>query len=152
MRMAVPLLLVVVAGCSSSPPVRAVSPSGGPAVVAAAFMQAVADSNLTQMGSLWGTERGPASVTNSPSNWIQRITVMHAYLKGGTARVLSEGDPALARNNRREVLVELRRGDCVATIPFAMVQARDGSWLVNAIDLNAAGTPGRSCAPPPGTR
>jgi hypothetical protein len=33
-----------------------------------AFMQAVADSNLTQMASLWGTSAGPAAKTNQPSD------------------------------------------------------------------------------------
>jgi hypothetical protein len=122
---------------------------GGASAVAAAFMRAVADSNFTQMGALWGTGRGPAATTNSPSNWAQRIAVMHSYLKGGTARVLSEADPSLTRDDRREVLVELTRGGCVKTVPFTMIRTRDGSWLVNAVDLNAAGVPGRPCATPP---
>jgi hypothetical protein len=149
------ILIPLVIGCSSSPPVQAVSPSGGPTMVAAAFMQAVADSNLSQMGALWGTERGPASATNNPSNWRQRVTVMQAYLQGGTARVLSESEAAMSQTNRREVIVELKRSGCTNTVPLTMVRTRDGAWLVNAIDLTAAGVPGRSCnnssagTPPP---
>ena len=151
------VLIPFVIGCSSSGPVQTVSPAGGPTLVAAAFMQAVADSNLSQMGALWGTERGPASTTNTPSNWRQRVTVMQAYLQGGTARVVSEGDPAMSQNNRRDVMVELKRSGCTSTIPFTMVRTRDGAWLVNAVDLTAAGVPGRPCGgntsgtpPPPG--
>lgn len=145
--------VVVLLGCSSSSPAN-VSPVAGPAAVAAAFMQAVADSNLTQMGALWGTSRGPAATTNSPPDWAQRITVIHAYLKGGTSRVLGEGDPALSKNNRRQVLVELTRGGCTKTVPFTMLRTNDGAWIVGAIDLNAAGVPGRPCGSttqPPGT-
>lgn len=142
---------VSIAGCSSSSPPVQVSPAGGPAVVAAAFMQAVADSNLAQMGALWGTERGPAATTRQPSDWVQRITVIQAYLRGGRSRVLSEADPAMSEQGRRQVMVEIDRGNCLKQVPFTMVLTRDGAWLVNAIDLPAAGVPGRSC-PPSGTR
>ncbi len=139
---------LAVLGCSTSK-VRTVTPApaGGPSAVVAAFMQAVADSNLAQMGHLWGTVRGPAAVTNNPRNWPQRVTVIHAYLKGGTARVLGESNPAVTGGDRRDVTVELRRGGCVKTVPFSLIRARDGSWLVNSIDLNAAGVPGRPCDP-----
>ncbi|MGE0552262.1 MAG: hypothetical protein AB7R55_02410 [Gemmatimonadales bacterium] len=142
---------VSIAACSSSSPPAQVSPAGGPAVVAAAFMQAVADSNLAQMGALWGTERGPAATTKQPSDWIQRITVIQAYLRGGRSRVVSEADPAMSAEGRRQVMVEIDRGNCLKQVPFTMVLTRDGAWLVNAIDLPAAGVPGRSC-PPSGTR
>jgi len=151
------LILVTVwalAACSSSaPPAAVVSPAGGPASVAAAFMQAVADSNLAQMGHLWGTDRGPAATTNQPSDWTQRVTVMQAYLRGGRSRVVSESDPIMSEKGRRQVIVELTREGCVTQVPFTMVQTRDGAWLVNAIELNAAGVPGRPCptsgTPPP---
>jgi len=141
---------VSIAACSSSSPPAQVSPAGGPAAVAAAFMQAVADSNLAQMGALWGTERGPAAATNQPDDWTQRITVIQAYLRGGRSRVLSEADPAMSEKGRRQVMVEIDRGNCLKQVAFTMVLTRDGAWLVNAIDLQAAGVPGRSC--PPGTR
>ncbi|MEZ4587019.1 MAG: hypothetical protein R2909_11505 [Gemmatimonadales bacterium] len=143
---------VAMAACSSSgPPPAQVSPAGGPAAVAAAFMQAVADSNLAQMGALWGTERGPAASTRQPSDWVQRVTVIQAYLRGGKSRVLSESDPAISEQGRRQVMVEIDRGNCLKQVPFTMILTRDGAWLVNAIDLPAAGVPGRSC-PPSGTR
>jgi hypothetical protein len=145
------LLAAGLAACSSKQPGMAPvpAPAGGPSAVAAAFMQAVVDSNLVQMGHLWGTTRGPAAVTNVPTNWGQRVTVMHAYLKGGQARVIGESNPATGTSDRRVVLVELTRRGCVKVVPFTLIQARGGSWLVNAVDLNAAGVPGRPCDPPP---
>ncbi len=154
MRSLLAVGVVALVACSSNPKPESLAPSAGPAAVAAAFMQAVSDSNLTQMGSLWGTDRGPAATTNTPSNWGQRIAVIQAYLKGGTSRVLGLGDPALSKQGRRQVLVELNRGGCTKTVPFTMVQTKDGAWLVNVIDLNAAGVPGRPCgstSQPPGT-
>jgi hypothetical protein len=129
--------------------VEPVGPSGAPAAIAAAFMQAVADSNLTQMGELWGTARGPAASTNRPPDWAQRVAVMHAYLKGGTAKVVGEGDPSTATADRRQILVELSRSGCVKTVPFTLIKTKQGSWLVNSVDLNAAGTPSKPCAERP---
>jgi hypothetical protein len=136
--------LVVTVACATKQ-LNPVGPTAAPASVAAAFMQAVADSNLIQMGELWGTSRGSAATTKTPSNWGQRVAVMHAYLKGGRAKVVGEGDPSTAREDRRQILVELDRTGCVKTIPFTMIKTKQGAWLVNAIDLNAAGTPGRAC-------
>jgi len=98
------------------------------------------------MAELWGTARGAAAATNTPSNWPQRISVIHAYLKGGTSRILGE-DPAMMTPDRRRILVQLSRSGCVKTVPFTMVRTKQGSWLVNAIDLTAAGIPGRPCEP-----
>lgn len=124
-----------------------VSTSAAPAVVASAFMQAVADSNLAQMGALWGTDRGPAATTNRPADWLQRLSVVHAYLKGGTSKVVGE-NPGAGGAGRRQLVVELTRSGCVKNVPFTMVQTRDGAWLVSAIELTAAGVPGRPCGTP----
>jgi len=138
--------VIGLAGCSSSPTVVTPAPIAAPAAVAEAFMQAVADSNMTHMAELWGTARGAAAATNTPNNWPQRISVIHAYLKGGTSRILGE-DPAMMTPARRRILVELSRSGCIKTVPFTMVRTKQGSWLVNAIDLSAAGVPGRPCEP-----
>ncbi len=144
------LAVVLVAGCSTKVETLAVAPDVAPSAVASAFLRAVADSNLSQMGDLWGSANGSAMATNSPDNWLQRVAVMHAYLKGGTAKVVGE-NPGLAKGQRRVLLVELARDGCVKSVPFTMIRTKQGSWLVNAIDLNAAGVPGRSCQGATGT-
>jgi hypothetical protein len=135
--------LVLVAACTTKV-IEPVAPVAAPAAVAAAFMQAVADSNFDQMGELWGTNQGSAAATKSPPNWLQRVAVMHAYLKGGAHRVLGE-EPGVARRDRRQLMIEISRSGCTRTVPFTMILTKQGSWLVNAIDLNAAGVPGRPC-------
>ena len=139
--------LVVIGACTTSK-VTQIQPSAAPAAVTAAFMQAVADSNLPQMGQLWGTSKGPAAVVNAPANWAQRIAVIHSYLKGGSSKVIGEGDASTRKSNRRQILVELNRNGCVKTVPFDLVLTKQGSWLVHSIDLNAAGIPGKPCPPP----
>lgn len=140
--------VAVVAGCTTTVQQRpaTVSPvsAAAPAAVAAAFMQAVADSNLPQMGELWGTSKGSAAATNTPANWVQRVGVIQAYLRGGTHRIIGE-NIAGAKDGRREIMVELTRGSCVKNVPFTMVLTKQGAWVVNSIDLNAAGVPGRPC-------
>lgn len=136
------MLAAACGGAGSSP-----TPDPGPAQAVADFMQAVADSNLVRMGELWGTSSGPAPTSRETQ---MRIQVMHAFLKGSTAQVLSQ---LYSTRDRATLQVELRRSDCVRTVPFEMVRA-GRRWIVNAVDLDFVGTPGRECPlenrrPPP---
>ena len=71
-------------------------------------MQAVADSNLVKMATLWGTASGPASKTNQPPDWQRRIAIMQAYLRNDSFRITS--DEPETDVNRRGLLVERRNG------------------------------------------
>jgi hypothetical protein len=106
-------------------------------------MQAVADSNLAKMASLWGTASGPASKTNQPPDWQRRIAIMQAYLRNDSFRITSDVPEADA--NRRGLLVEIKRSSCTWSVPFTVVKANSGSWIVTQLDLAAAGNPARPC-------
>ena len=110
------------------------------------FMQAVADSNLDRMASLWGTANGPASKTNVPPDYRRRIAVMHAYLRSRSFRITS--DQPQATENRRAIQVELKRDTCTWSVPFVAIKTVDGTWLVTQVDLAAAGNPARPCVNP----
>jgi hypothetical protein len=105
-------------------------------------MQAVADSNLAKMAGLWGTASGPASKTGQPQDWERRIAIMQAYLRNESFRLTSDV-PETA--TRRALLVEIRRQTCTWNVPFVAIKSSDGSWLVNQVDLTAAGNPARPC-------
>jgi hypothetical protein len=45
------------------------------------------------------------------------------------------------------VVVELQRTGCTKYVPFMVVKATDNSWLVNQVDLAAAGHPKKPCMP-----
>ena len=105
-------------------------------------MQAVADGNLDKMASLWGTANGPASKTRQPPDYERRIAVIRAYLRNDSFRVTSDVPESA---NRRALRVEIRRQTCTWNVPFMVVKTGDGSWLVNQVDLNAAGNPARPC-------
>ena len=136
------LLAIACGGSSVSAPASPVSSS--PEAVAA-FMRAAADSDLTRMAQLWGTDHGPASETR-PNNYEKRIAVMQAYLHGDSTRIVSEvatpGD-----QNRRRVSIALYRGTCVKQIPVTTVHTKSGGWIVESVDISVAGNPARPCDP-----
>jgi hypothetical protein len=105
-------------------------------------MQAVADSNLPKMATLWGTSRGPASRTRQPTDYERRIAIMQAYLRNDSYRLTSDLPET---DSRRAVQVQIRRQACTWSVPFVAVRTGDGSWLVNQVDLTAAGNPARPC-------
>ena len=126
-------------GASSPAPV-----SSSPQAVLA-FMRAAADSNLRRMAELWGTSRGPASVTR-PANFEKIIFVLQVYLRGDSTKILS--DAAMPGDDgRRKVSLALYRGPCVKQIPATTVRLRDGGWIIQAIDITFAGNPARPCDP-----
>lgn len=111
------------------------------------FLKGVADSNLTVMATYWGSAAGPAARTNQPSDWEKRMVVMQAYLARADYRIVSDvGSGGDAAN--RSLSVELRRPECTRLVPFTVIRAADGSWLVNQVDLASAGSPVKPCPGP----
>ncbi len=138
---AVVLSIALAAACGGGSPSGA-GPASEPGAVVDQFMRAVADSNLDAMASLWGTSRGSAAETRTPSNYQQRVAVMYLYLKGSRARVLAD----VQRSGDRAVLqVEVNRPECRKQIPFTMVRTSGGRWLIEAIEMGQLGPPGRPC-------
>jgi hypothetical protein len=134
---------LLLAACSGGRTSEPVAPSGSPAATVKSFMQAVADSNLAKMASLWGTASGPASKTNQPPDWQRRVAVMQVYLRNQSYRLT--GDTPQTDQSRHDVQVELKRQTCTWSVPFVVIRLGDGSWLVNQVDLASAGNPSRPC-------
>ena len=134
--------LLLLAACSGGSRPEPTQPVRTAASVVQGFMQAVADSNLTKMATLWGTANGPAAKTGQPPDYERRIVIMQAYLRNDSFRVTSDVPESPAR---RDLQVELKRRTCTWSVPFVVVKTGDGSWLVNQVDLTAAGNPARPC-------
>lgn len=118
--------------------------SRGPKTPAAAvqeFMRALADSNLTRMAELWGTEKGPVSQTH-PKDYEKRILIMQMFLHGVQARTL--GDVPSSKPGLRSVTTELAHNHCKVTISIDVVKAKNG-WLVQNFDLAEAGHVNQPC-------
>jgi hypothetical protein len=74
----------------------------------------------------------------------QRLTVIQVYLDHESYEIVPPGLTAPGTDKAREFSVRITRKGCRPTIPFTLVQYREG-WLVSEIDLAAAGNPARSC-------
>jgi hypothetical protein len=134
------LLLVACGGGGGAPAVKPATSANG---AVQSFMQAVADSNVEIMASLWGTVNGPASKTKQPPDWQRRVAIMQAYLRNQAFRITS--DQPEAGPDRRALQVEIKRDTCTWSVPFVAVKTREGAWLVTQVDLAAAGNPARPC-------
>lgn len=139
------LLLAACGGHSAG----GVPPLGSAEAAVREFMAAVQDSNIARMGRSWGSSSGPAAVTNDPPQWEQRMKVVQYYLRGGTFRVANDA-PVTGDSKRRNLQVELTRGDCVKLLPFVAVQS-GGGWLVESVDISVAGNPRNPCPAAPAT-
>jgi hypothetical protein len=133
----------LLAACSGSG-AGAVRPAHTAAAAGENFMRAVADSKLNAMASHWGTAKGPAAQTKQPPDYERRIAVMQSYLSHDDSRILSDSPED---STRHAVQVQIRRQACTWTIPLTVIQLADGRWIVNQVDLTAAGNPARGCAP-----
>ena len=135
---------LVLAACGSSKaPSTAAAPAPSAERAVQDFMRAVADSNLTKMAQLWGSAKGSAAATGEPADYQRRVLIMQAYLRGAEYRIMSN-DPAPDAAGQRILQVELKREHCDKIIPFTVLRSGD-VWLVNKVDLGAAGSPGRPC-------
>ena len=136
-------MLVVVAAVAFAGPLAAQkSAPRSPSAVVEEFMRATADSNLTRMAELWGTSRGSARETDYPKDYQKRMVIMNAYLKGISAKAVSEIDANVA--NERIVTAELSNGSCRVVIPITTVKTKSG-WIVKNFDLNSAAKVNKPC-------
>jgi hypothetical protein len=153
---------LVLAACGGGPGASgSAGPAPSPELAVRSFMQAAADSNLTRMAELWGTQAGPASKTKQPPDYERRLVIMQAYLSGAPYRLVPGGaaqiepagggahdrPPAPDDAATRQVVVQLDRPGCLKFVPFTVVRSADNAWVVNQVDLAAAGHPKRPCTP-----
>lgn len=103
------------------------------------FLAAVNARDLDRMALLWGTERGPSTVSNPNTPEVRRrqLEIMQRVLASDSYRVT--GNEAITgAPERRRLMVELVRGERRASVPFTMIAARTGGWLVWEVDLDVA--------------
>ncbi len=152
-RPLLPVIVLCLTACGGGPQNPApLDVATSPESAVRNFMEAVADSNITRMGRFWGTAKGPAGVLRQPSDYQQRLGVTQAFLRNSPFRIIRI-DPVSGDDKRRMVVVELSRADpdgnkCTKAIPFGVIDTGKHGWIVNAINLTLAGTPGRACSGP----
>jgi hypothetical protein len=110
------------------------------------FLSAVKANDLSRMGGLWGTDRGPASQWMKPDELRQRLSVIQKYLDHTGYRIV-EGPLAVpSRNDLRTYRVDLQRaGGCTQVVQVDVIRTRSGGWLVFDPHLESAGNPASRC-------
>ncbi len=139
---AIVLAATVLAACGGSRPTPQNPAPAAPEQTVAQFLAAANAADLERMASLWGDRRGPSNLTNTipPDQRQTRLTIMQRLLASDEHRVLRESNEP---TGARLLQVELVRGTRRFTVPFTLVPARTGGWLINAIGLDAAMPPTR---------
>jgi hypothetical protein len=148
------ILAALLLGCGGHGAPSGPGAQSGPAssqIAVQQFLRAVADSNIDAMGQLWGTSGGPAAVTGQPPDYVRRLMVTQVFLRGAPYKILHT-EPVSGDANHEVVTVQLDRGQCKRAVPFTTVKTSSHGWIVNAVDLNQAGTPGRPCENPPAVK
>jgi hypothetical protein len=101
------------------------------------FLAAVNAADLDRMAMFWGNERGPEGVTHSipQEERMQRLTIMQRMLRTDNHMITATDatDPS-----KRIVTVAMTQGTRRFAVPFTLVQARAGGWLIKEIGLDAA--------------
>ena len=121
-------------GVPAGPPAPA-----SPEEAATAFLAAVNSADLERMAALWGTDRGPSTVTvRDPRQREQRLVVMQRLLQHDSSRFVPAPSPSVPPPGRQFLSVELTRGARRAVVPFTLVGQRAGGWLVENVGLEEA--------------
>ena len=114
----------------------------------AQFMSAVKANDAKRMGTLWGTERGPAAEWMKSDELQQRLGVIQKYLSHAGYRVIEGPLPVAGQDNQRRFRVDIQRPNgCNIVLPIDLVRTKAGTWLVLDVHLDVAGNPAAGCKP-----
>ncbi len=145
MRRSIPTLaLALIIGACGGKDTTTVPTPIDPESAIQGFMGAVRAQDLRGMANLWGTSKGPASKTMKSEELRRRLSVIQVYLVHDSFEIL----PAIVSTTdggKRDFVVRITRRGCTPSIPFSLVRY-GGGWLVNSVDLAAAGNPARECS------
>jgi len=114
----------------------------------AQFLAAVKANDLSRMGGLWGTERGPAAQRMDGKTLRQRLAVIQKYLDHAGYRIIEGPLDVPGRVDLRTYRVELQRASgCRQAGSIDVVRTSSGGWVVYDVHLESFGNPAASCAP-----
>jgi hypothetical protein len=138
-------------GCGSRPQSGAPAPQSMNETVAQ-FLAAVKANDIQRMGTLWGTERGPAGSWMKAEELKMRLTVIQRYLVHDGYRILEGPMLVPGHEDQRTFRVELQRQQCNVVANFDLKRTGGGGWVVSDPHLESLSNPAASCKPRnPGT-
>jgi len=126
--------LLLLAACSS-----AIQRNGGQLTGAAApqiateqFLRAANAGDIQAMSTQWGTKDGPARETMDRTLLEKRLAILGCYCKHDSARFVSE---AAGADGRRDVRIELKKGNLVRQTTFYTIKGPGNRWYVENMDI-----------------
>lgn len=138
--------LFFLAACSSA---TTAGNSGGltgapaPQIAAEQFLRAVKANDLQAMSTVWGTQNGPVRETMERTSMEKREIILVCYLTHDTARIIGE---AQGQQGRRDIRVELKRGNLTRQTTLYAIRGPRDRWYVENVDIAAVrdfcGNPG----------
>lgn len=138
------VVLLVSAACGGSggraaggPAPAGVGAAMAPAAAVEQFMGFAAQQKYTEMGYVFGTASGPLAEQQAPDRVVRRMQAISTVLRHDSYSMAGVV-PVPGRANARQVTVQMRQGGRTVTVPFTVVQAPGGRWLVEVVDLEAA--------------
>jgi hypothetical protein len=141
--------LLLLAACSSATQRNAGQLTGGaaPQIATEQFLRAANAGDLQAMSTQWGTKDGPARETMDRTQLEKRLTILACYFKHDSERVVGEAPGA---NGRRDVRVELRKGNLTRQTTFYTVKGPGDRWYVENMDIASVrdfcGNPGTTAS------
>ena len=150
-------LLLVGLGCGGSRRLGPVTPQT-PNDALASFMTAVKANNLTRMGDLFGSPRGPASSYANRDYLKRQLQTIQKYWDHTGYRIIEGPLPSAPLNSTfkdvpssdqmRDYRIELQRSTgCVQVGLMTLVRTNQGGWLVYDAHLESVGNPTARCQP-----
>lgn len=131
--------LVASAGAATTAAAQApaAQPAAGPTEVVERFLRLAGSRSYLQMGQLFGTVDGPVTRRDPQPQVERRMYAIADILQN--ERFVVRGQQSIPGRGAdvTQLTVQITRGGQPRDVPFVVVRARDGSWLVEQVDLQA---------------
>ncbi|HEY3285975.1 MAG TPA: hypothetical protein VGJ96_02525 [Gemmatimonadaceae bacterium] len=127
------LLLPVLAACSSLPGGGSGTGAESPNAAIQQFLAASQRKDLTAMGNVWGTDKGPASTSMSQKELERRELIMIQCL---AHEQVALGAPTPGEAGRLRIPVTLTLLTLKATPLFTVVKGPANRWYVENLELD----------------
>jgi hypothetical protein len=113
------------------------TPAAGPAEVVERFMRMVSSRSYLQMGYLFGTREG-AITSRDPEQQVERRMYAIASILHNERYVI-QGEQSIPGRGAdvSQLTVQITQQGKTTNVPFVVVRAATGGWLVEQVDLQA---------------
>jgi hypothetical protein len=135
------VLFVALAACGGvATPAQSQAPAApaqatGPAEVVERFLRLASTRSYLQMGQLFGTVEGPITSRDPQAQVERRMYAIADILQN--ERFVIRGQQSIPGRGAEvmQLTVQVTRGGQRRDVPFVVVRANNGGWLVEQIDL-----------------